>query len=601
MSGVSSNPVDSVDKLLFVNLRIFRFLAILDISGNSIRAVKNTDFQQLVHLRTLCIQNNMITSLSGDIFKDLHNLKYLDIRGNGLKSIDLKTFAGLSNLEYLDISGNNIDEFDKTVFKDLASVKKLISDDYAFCCLLNEKKDVDCIPDADVFSSCANLMKKKVLRVFLWFFGLSALLGNMFVIVWRARNRPAVKSPSYIQSLLITNLAVADALMGVYMVIIASADVYYRDDYVIHDRYWKGSFICNFAGILAFLSSETSVFTLTAISCDRFLNIAFPFHRCHLTPKTVKCVVTASWTITLILSIIPALPSSYFNSEFYGVTSVCLALPLTSERVRGWEYTAAIFIGVNMLCFLLIFLSYSGIFILIKVSSAKLKKIGLGSMDSVKKQHIALAVRMVFIVATDFLCWVPIIIMGILSLTRRVDIPAEVYAWAAVFILPINSAINPFLYTIASLKKVRKQLKASKVISENISQTEKSTVNMVASNENEYQRKKRELSVVNKIEEIVNSTVVTGNNEVDDEIYEHLSKALHLAKQVQESSSKAQVKTSEQAVGVNSNHSSQADTLVKSDCAVKNSEQPVVVNSNDESDTQVKSDCVYNPVYDANS
>ena len=30
-------------------------------------------------------------------------------------------------------------------------------------------------------------------------------------------------------------------------------------------------------------------------------------------------------------------------------------------------------------------------------------------------------------------------------------IPGDVYAWAAVLILPINSAINPFLYTLMAV------------------------------------------------------------------------------------------------------------------------------------------------------
>lgn len=35
-------------------------------------------------------------------------------------------------------------------------------------------------------------------------------------------------------------------------------------------------------------------------------------------------------------------------------------------------------------------------------------------------------------------------------------IPGDVYAWAAVLLLPINSAINPFLYTLPAVlnKKV---------------------------------------------------------------------------------------------------------------------------------------------------
>ena len=35
---------------------------------------------------------------------------------------------------------------------------------------------------------------------------------------------------------------------------------------------------------------------------------------------------------------------------------------------------------------------------------------------------------------------------GILAMTNHV-IPGEVYAWIAVVVLPINSALNPFLFT----------------------------------------------------------------------------------------------------------------------------------------------------------
>ena len=40
-------------------------------------------------------------------------------------------------------------------------------------------------------------------------------------------------------------------------------------------------------------------------------------------------------------------------------------------------------------------------------------------------------------------------ISGLLALNGQL-ISGEVYAWVAVFVLPINSAINPFLYTLGS-------------------------------------------------------------------------------------------------------------------------------------------------------
>ena len=47
------------------------------------------------------------------------------------------------------------------------------------------------------------------------------------------------------------------------------------------------------------------------------------------------------------------------------------------------------------------------------------------------------------------------LLKGMLALTNHV-IPGVVYAWTAVLVLPINSALNPFLYTLTAIlgKKV---------------------------------------------------------------------------------------------------------------------------------------------------
>ncbi|CAG5116729.1 unnamed protein product, partial [Candidula unifasciata] len=70
-----------------------------------------------------------------------------------------------------------------------------------------------------------------------------------------------------------------------------------------------------------------------------------------------------------------------------------------------------------------------------------------------------MARRMTLIVLTDFCCWVPIIILGFVSLAgARTDI--QVYAWIAVFVLPLNSATNPVIYTLSTapfLGNIRKR------------------------------------------------------------------------------------------------------------------------------------------------
>lgn len=74
------------------------------------------------------------------------------------------------------------------------------------------------------------------------------------------------------------------------------------------------------------------------------------------------------------------------------------------------------------------------------------------------KQDSTLAKRMMFIILTDFFCWFPVIIISILALTGNIHDPSnQVFAWIAVFVLPINSSINPLLYTF-STPYVRKKI-----------------------------------------------------------------------------------------------------------------------------------------------
>nr|XP_039272143.1 uncharacterized protein LOC120346466 isoform X1 [Styela clava]XP_039272144.1 uncharacterized protein LOC120346466 isoform X2 [Styela clava] len=54
--------------------------------------------------------------------------------------------------------------------------------------------------------------------------------------------------------------------------------------------------------------------------------------------------------------------------------------------------------------------------------------------------------RIALLIATDCVCWIPICIMGFLKLAGH-DIPYVAYTISAVGLLPVNSALNPLLYS----------------------------------------------------------------------------------------------------------------------------------------------------------
>ena len=288
-------------------------------------------------------------------------------------------------------------------------------------------------------------MKNKTLQVSVWILAALAIIGNIGAIVWRIKD----KTTNPVQSLFIANLAGADFLMGLYLLIIAIVDVKWQGNYFEHDRTWRSSAVCNTAGVLSMLSSQVSVMTLTILTADRLMRIVFTFRFSPLTRKRAIFLCIGTWVIGLLMSIIPVFGIGYFydNEEkfgFYSRSSVCLPLQLSEDKHIGWEYSVAIFIAVNFASFMFIFFAYLVIFISRKKTS---HASGLQNTDD----GTALAKRLFSIILTDFCCWMPIILFGILSLARKFDDPdREIYVWIAVFVLPINSAINPFLYTFTT-------------------------------------------------------------------------------------------------------------------------------------------------------
>ncbi|XP_072017535.1 G-protein coupled receptor GRL101-like [Amphiura filiformis] len=307
------------------------------------------------------------------------------------------------------------------------------------------------------------------LRVTMWILGTSAIIGNVFVVAVRAREKKTSTIQAK-QSFLIGNLAVSDCQMGVYMLILASVDLYYGDEYFVYSDQWRSSKLCKLASFLSLLSSEASVLFITLISIDRFICIVFPFGKFKFRGMSTKVAVAIIWVIAFVLGIFPTLQAGP-NSDFYDLSDVCIGLPLItrpssysiqSSDVGGpdsgrsfdlpvadkfkpaWYYSIAIFLGINLVCFLTIFVCYAAMFISVKTSSKKVQR------NQSERDDIKIAIKMAAIVGTDFICWMPVIIMGILSQTRAVVIPLEMYTWSVVFILPINSSLNPYLYTIAS-------------------------------------------------------------------------------------------------------------------------------------------------------
>ena len=358
-------------------------------------------------------------------------------------------------------------------------------DDHRLCCEFKglESFDTDqcyTTQQQSPLFNCGSLMQNTFLRVSMWILGLSALIGNIAVVAWRCRigmTQSLGHGTKYVHNFLVLNLAISDLLMGVYMVTIATADIHYGELYYTVSTSWRLGRVCKFAGIVSVLSSEASVFFVTLISLDRFFCIVYPRGIIRLTQFTARIAVATIWMVGFILSSLPTILADA-DSDIYGLSDVCIGLPLITKPASydlqegsldngrhsfripvpkdlkpAWTYSIILFLGVNLICFLIITIAYTAIFFKFRASHQRMKE---SRANMTGNEEMNMALRMAVIVGTDLMCWMPVIIMGILSQTGAITIQPFMYAWTVVFILPINSSINPYLYTIFSLVSDRR-------------------------------------------------------------------------------------------------------------------------------------------------
>ncbi|XP_053396296.1 uncharacterized protein LOC123555101 isoform X2 [Mercenaria mercenaria] len=449
---LSFNNLMRIPSFAFSGLRKLKMLNLL--GNRDIHIFEPNSMTGLSSIRNIEISGANIHKISSNTFADL-DLDELKLPDNNIHEMEDNVFSGM-NVKIIDMENTKITIFNKGLFHGASGITSLHTPAFKYCCVRpNYLADADCFPEKDEFSSCADLLRVSALQTMLWLIGIFALFGNILSVIYRlVYDRERLKLGF---GIFVTNLAVADFLMGIYLIIIAVADAAYRKRYIFMDDYWRNSIWCTLAGFLSTVSSEASVFFLCLITLDRILVTKYPFGQIRFNTKTAGKCSGIVWMLSVSVGLIPIVYEDYFQDKFYSRSGICIALPLTRDRPPGWLYSIIIFVGLNFVTFCLIAIGQVIIYSEIKKATSGIRRTTRQDKDgSARRRELTVARNLLLVVTTDFLCWFPIGCMGTMALSGHV-IPGEVYAWTAVFILPVNSALNPVLYTLTAILGKKKE------------------------------------------------------------------------------------------------------------------------------------------------
>ncbi|XP_028838896.1 relaxin receptor 1 isoform X2 [Denticeps clupeoides] len=432
----------------------------LDLEGNRISSLTESSFRECSTLTVLVLRKNRIRSIEDGTFSTMHRLIELDLSVNRMEELPPSLFQNLKSLQQLNISNNPLtkvydDQFDNFInlqslsmeeveipnisirmFRSFSNLSHIYFKRFEYCGYSPNVRS--CKPNTDGISSFENLLANIILRVFVWVVAFVICFGNVFVICLRS----CIASENQHHTMAIKSLCCADCLMGIYLFFIGAFDVKYYGEYNRHAHIWMESLSCQLIGSLAMLSTEVSVLMLTYMTLEKYLCIVFPFNHYHVGRKTTLCYLTSIWALGFIIAVIPFWDRQTFGN-YYGRNGVCFPLHSDQMEKPGARcYSTAVFLGLNLVAFIVIVFSYTSMFY-------SVQKTAKTARQTVFNREVSIAKRFFFIVLTDALCWIPIFLLKILSLLR-VQIAGTIILWVVIFILPINSALNPILYTITT-------------------------------------------------------------------------------------------------------------------------------------------------------
>ncbi|XP_057285429.1 leucine-rich repeat-containing G-protein coupled receptor 5 isoform X2 [Pezoporus wallicus] len=444
----------------------------IDLHHNEIGEIKADTFRQLAALRSLDLAWNKIKIIHPNAFSSLPSLIKLDVSSNLLSSFPV---TGLHGLTHLKLTGNHA--LQSLISSENFPELKVMEMPYAYqCCAFGaceshykissqwskdenssiddfHRKDVgllqiqderdfedffldfeedlkahhsvQCSPSPGPFKPCDHLFGSWLIRIGVW-----TIVGLTFICNALV-SATVFRSPLYMSSikLLISLIAIVNALMGLASGVLASVDASTFGSFAQYGARWESGTGCQITGLLSIFASEASIFLLTIAALERAFSVK---HATKFETKSsiasIKIAIFFCFMLALIIAMIPLLTGSE-----YGVSPLCLPLPFGEPTAMGYMVALVL---LNSLCFLVMTIAYTKLY-------CSLEKGELDNMwDCSMVKHIAL------LLFTNCILYCPVAFLSFSSLLNLTFISPEVIKSILLVIVPLPACLNPLLYIL---------------------------------------------------------------------------------------------------------------------------------------------------------
>lgn len=273
-----------------------------------------------------------------------------------------------------------------------------------------------------------------------------AICGNIFVCLAVYRKRKALTVPYlYVLALAISDLMVAILCFPFCI------------QAFLEDGWIHGHYMCQFNGFLVYFWAGISVPTLALTAVNRYFRVVkTQIYRNYFTIKSSLVMISAVWVLTLFDGFLSTFvgPVIYkYDPRFFFCAGT-----FTSKKHEKAIGVSLHLIHVFIPLIAIVF-CYVNVFRSVRRHNANV----MPSLHAEQCQQLAVNAwemrvtkLLFFVVLGFFLCWIPVIIIGILSHSSAVKLPSFAYELYT-FLAFASTVINPFIYGVAN-REFRREL-----------------------------------------------------------------------------------------------------------------------------------------------
>ena len=259
-----------------------------------------------------------------------------------------------------------------------------------------------------------------------------------------------IKNTSY--SVLVVGVNSSDILCGIYLIIVFAADTTLTGTFAAREHLWRSGIVCMTAFTMVLWFTLLTESVLFLLSFSRVMLVVNPFDTKFKHVRFITTVLCFLILFSLFIAIV--IVSFYVSKEIYIPTSLCLPFidptgkVLMIKIITWFTVITQLFTSLSILAMNILFL--------LKVQKSR----QLLSKNQTHNADTSLIVQLIIIITSNILCWFSTNTVYIVAMFVP-TYPVNLIIWMTVLGLPINSIINPLIFSIVHCRK-RLQLDPNK-------------------------------------------------------------------------------------------------------------------------------------------